>query len=924
MQRAEEEKEAAKRMRGAEVRVPGGLDSHVSPCGVRTPDNQGVKLVTADVPIMHDSGDAEPPKDQCDRGIPLIKNFSSLLERVWDVMKNLRNKMNERWQSTTALDNPVFTEGTNQVFPLPTSQASSPFSAGTIAALNDLAGFQGSSREGCSKDIEDGMVKSLEDRCARCKMWEEPKPDINFSTLFKSKTLDYSGEEIKVAQSLNWEAVSASLPDGVGTLALEDYCVGGTLEYVQNFESHLLPPELCKVPKPPRVMVEDGSWTDLCRGLVEKNICEVWPKTSLFQCNGMTLLNGLFAVGKGEYQGPRETQRLIMNLTPLNSLCRSLEGDVSTLPGLSGFGGFLLDKGEVALISSEDIKCFFYLFSVPESWKRYLGFNREVPGELLPRHLQGQSCVLVSRVLPMGYLNSVSIAQHIHRNIVKWSSTRVVPKISGEAEMRKDKPSSSAGSLFRIYLDNFDQLERVDKRLAENIQGTVSAQVLQLRHDYQELGLPRHPKKAVQRAYVAEIQGALFDGYAGFAMPKPQKIWQYALLGWELVQRKRASLKELQVVCGGFVYIAMFRRPLLGALNEVWRLMETLKKKPGQRMDLTPPVLCELCRFILLLPLAQMEFRSRVAEQVTCSDASMYGGGICVSEGLTQYGVAASNAQVRGDVPEPHDICQVLTVGLFDGIGALRVAADSLGLPVAGHISVEMDAKGRRVVESWFPDTMFYEDVTKFGREEIGTLALRYSNVGLIIIGAGPPCQGVSGLNVDKKGALRDARSSLFQEVPRIEQDFRELFPWAQVHRLMESVASMAQEDREIMSEGAQSLPFKIDSIGMTLCHRPRLYWCTWELQSSAGAVVAPPPGQEWKHMGLFPFLGSLILPPCWSLDGDWLTNGACLLSRPPVQGSHQASGLQVFRIAKTMSGKDGVLIVFVSHLTSTRMGLGS
>ena len=45
---------------------------------------------------------------------------------------------------------------------------------------------------------------------------------------------------------------------------------------------------------------------------------------------------------------------------------------------------------------------------------------------------------------------------------------------------------------------------------------------------------------------------------------------------------------------------------------------------------------------------------------------------------------------------------QVLTVCLFDGIGALRVACDILGLPMAGHVSIEKDPKGRRAVENFF------------------------------------------------------------------------------------------------------------------------------------------------------------------------------------------------------------------------------
>lgn len=384
------------------------------------------------------------------------------------------------------------------------------------------------------------------------------------------------------------------------------------------------------------------------------------------------------------------------------------------------------------------------------------------------------------------------------------------------------------------------------------------------------MGLPRHPKKSVEREYKAQVQGALFDGLQGFAMPKVAKVWQYALLAAELLKRGQASLKELQVVCGGFVYMAMFRRPLLCSLNEVWVFMQRYGRGDGLK-SLLPKVQAELARFILLLPLAQMEFRATLCDQVTCSDASLLGGGICVTTGLTEYGVAASNSAVRGDVPEAHGLQQVLTVGLFDGIGAIRVVACSRPCECGNRPS------GRRVVESWLSGTRFFEDIRNFGRTEIQGIALAFSNVGLVIviIGAGPPCQGVSGLNADKKGALRDSRSCLFQEVPRIEQTFKELMPWAQIHRLMESVASMSQEDREVMSEGVDGLPFPIDSFGLSLCHRPRLYWPTWELRSEIDALVTQPPaGVEWSQLGEVAFFGvpdqKAFLEPGWEFADNW------------------------------------------------------
>lgn len=80
-----------------------------------------------------------------------------------------------------------------------------------------------------------------------------------------------------------------------------------------------------------------------------------------------------------------------------------------------------------------------------------------------------------------------------------------------------------------------------------------------------------------------------------------------------------------------------------------------------------------------------------------------------MTRGITPYGAAAALSAVRGDLPEEHDFVQVLSIGLFDGISGLRVAF-ALGLPMAGHISVEAPEEGRRVVESFFPDTLFVQD----------------------------------------------------------------------------------------------------------------------------------------------------------------------------------------------------------------------
>ena len=514
--------------------------------------------------------------------------------------------------------------------------------APALWALHDLADERNSPKE-------DPLRLSVVKQLARFSMWDEVGSDVSFKNFFNNKNVDYSGEEVKVALKMKWAAIENSLPDSVGALPLENYCKLGTLHYVRNIDEYILPLESQHPVKAPSVMVDNEEWPLVCKGLVSKGICEVVPVSQLHHIKGVPLTNGLFSVGKGEYVDQLETQRLIMNLIPANSITKQIKGDVSTLPLVSGMSGILLEEGEFLLTSSEDIKCFFYLFSVPDSWKKFFGFNKEVPADLVPPQYGNQKCVLVSRVLPMGYCNSVSVAQHVHRNIV--ANVRLGGQVAfpGEHELRRDKTFPKGDVLHRVYLDNFDALEKVDKELACLISGKPSAQVLALRQAYEHWGLPRHPKKAVERSFSAEVQGALVLGKEGVAVPKPQKLWQYLQLGLELLRSEGVTLKEVQIVAGGLVYIAMFRRPLLSALNQVWHFMEVLKGYPPVvRLPLPFGVRRELFRFLCLLPLAQINFRAGVHGKVTASDASMTGGGICVSKGLTAYGVAACHAEVRG------------------------------------------------------------------------------------------------------------------------------------------------------------------------------------------------------------------------------------------------------------------------------------
>lgn len=195
-----------------------------------------------------------------------------------------------------------------------------------------------------------------------------------------------------------------------------------------------------------------------------------------------------------------------------------------------------------------------------------------------------------------------------------------------------------------------------------------------------------------------------------------------------------------------------------------------------------------------------MDFRLDMHPVVSCSDASTSGGGICCSAGLSKLGELVGTGEIRGSVPDVNPDFSVLAVGLFDGISALRVALECLNIQVMGHVFVEPLAAAQRVVEANFPDVELIPYVENVTEDLVIQWTARYSQCHMVLLGGGPPCQGVSGLNTDRRGALKDHRFSFFTHMGRIRGLLQKRFRWCPVHCLMESVSSMDTCDRDIMT----------------------------------------------------------------------------------------------------------------------------
>ena len=519
------------------------------------------------------------------------------------------------------------------IFPLPVpghnlpGYSDHPFLQALVGCLNSLHSCGEAGRGDVVSPSASMVLKRLEKVVSESHILDEKLPCLDFDSFFSQRGLDYTGDEIRLAQPISWPSVEASLPPEAGSLDIRDFCSGGILHFVNNIEETIIPLELQQPMRCPSTMVCEGDWELLARGLVDRGLCKIMSEDQLYYIGNQPLLNGLFSVGKDEIRNQIPVSRLIMNLKPWNAISRSLAAEVGTLPSITQMNALYLHDGDVLVTSSEDLRCFFYLFRVPEAWCRFMGFGREIPRSMVPPGGEGKKWYLCGTVLPMGYLNSAGIAQHIHRAVIlkALGSMRGLGKTV--QEIRRDKVFTNFSNLFRVYLDNFDQLQKLDKATAYLVSGSCSELVEQIREFYAQRQLPRHPKKSVEQALGAEVQGAWVDGEAGTISAKPSKVAKYIRLALEIIGRGKASQRELQVVGGGFVYIAMFRRPLLSSLNQIWRtIVEEGEPSPHAKVPLRREVLIELVRFIGLCPLSFINLRGQHDEMVTASDASTTGG----------------------------------------------------------------------------------------------------------------------------------------------------------------------------------------------------------------------------------------------------------------------------------------------------------
>lgn len=150
-------------------------------------------------------------------------------------------------------------------------------------------------------------------------------------------------------------------------------------------------------------------------------------------------------------------------------------------------------------------------------------------------------------------------------------------------------------------------------------------------------------------------------------------------------------------------------------------------------------------------------------------------------------------------------------LSLFDGMGGLMIALNTLGVEVDNYYASEIDKFAIAQTKLNFPNVIHLGSITNIKASNLKEIDL---------IAFGSPCQGFSyagrGLNFE------DPRSALFFEAVRLLKECQIVNP--NVLFLMENV-NMPEKWRNVISDHLGILPVNINSNLVSAQNRNRWYW---------------------------------------------------------------------------------------------------
>jgi DNA (cytosine-5)-methyltransferase 3A len=159
-------------------------------------------------------------------------------------------------------------------------------------------------------------------------------------------------------------------------------------------------------------------------------------------------------------------------------------------------------------------------------------------------------------------------------------------------------------------------------------------------------------------------------------------------------------------------------------------------------------------------------------------------------------------------------------LSLFDGISCGQIALEKNGIKVDKYYASEIDKYAVKITKKNYPETIHVGDIKEIDDSFIKEI----SPIHLLI--GGSPCQNLSRAVINRDSynqGLKGEKSKLFYEFVRVLDLVEKYNP--NFKFMFENVASMKDEDKEIISETLYTKPQLINSALFSAQDRKRYYW---------------------------------------------------------------------------------------------------
>ena len=331
-------------------------------------------------------------------------------------------------------------------------------------------------------------------------------------------------------------------------------------------------------------------------------------------------LSGLFSAPKD-----LERDRLIMDSRPPNSAEVGLNR--WTQCSASGYSlvGLEIEPDEVLLCSGQDVKDFYYQFTVTgRRAARNALAGRLSSDDMVKIFGGGNRCAAEGgyvglSTMAMGDICACEFAQASHLALLLRCGALHPFEL-----IRLRAPFPRSLLTVGVVIDDLVMLERVVKQEALNAATTSDARMNAVLPEYEAWGLPLNKKKEFRNQTCSTFWGVSVDGDKGLLRSSEARLWPLILITIRVCSLGLVTHSLLESLCGSWLSIFMVRRRLLSLMNLIFSAISA-SDDPGNVIRLSGALKSELMSFCLLGQLAVVNLRARTVGRIHATDASNWG-----------------------------------------------------------------------------------------------------------------------------------------------------------------------------------------------------------------------------------------------------------------------------------------------------------